>query len=69
MMEKKMNESIVNARNNRAAIKQNTKAVKEDIDAMQKALNDKLAMRSKLAQEEMENTRSEMNTKKERKRQ
>merc|ERR1711907_532275 len=64
MMEKKMNESIVNARNNKAVIKQNTKVVKEDIDAMQKALNEKLAMRSKLAQEEMENTRSEMNTKK-----
>merc|ERR1711871_1019061 len=63
MMEKKMNESIVNARNNRAAIKQNTKVVKEDIDAMQKALNDKLAMRAKLAQEEVETTRSEMNTK------
>eukprot|EP00942_MAST-04A_sp_MAST-4A-sp1_P006459 g6459.t1 len=40
-----------------------TKVVKEDIDAMQKALNEKLATRAKLAQEEMENTRSEMNTK------
>merc|ERR1712139_339681 len=63
MMEKKMNESIHQSRTNRVQIKENTKVVKEDIDAMQKALNEKLATRAKLAQEEMENTRSEMNTK------
>jgi len=40
-MEKKMNESIHQSRSNRVQIKENTKVVKEDIDAMQKALNEK----------------------------
>ena len=63
MMSDKVKEVSERAREERAAIKESTKTVNSDIDVMQKALNEKLAVRQTLAREESDTVNKEINAK------
>merc|ERR1711871_884384 len=63
MMSKKSHEVAVKAQEEQASLKEATKNVNTDIDAMQKALNDKLALRQTLAREESDAVNKEINAK------
>jgi hypothetical protein len=63
MMSSKVKEVSERARKERATIQESTKNVNSDIDVMQKALNEKLAIRQTLAREEADTVNKEIGAK------
>merc|ERR1711871_1455660 len=63
MMQERVKETVEKAKQDQNKIKVEAAAVNQDIDAMQKVLNDKMAMRQKLAREESDNMNRELRAK------
>merc|ERR1711871_1536085 len=63
MMQERVKETVEKAKQDQNKIKVEAAAVNQDIDAMQKVLNNKMAMRQKLAREESDNMNRELRAK------